>query len=129
MTRRMKKDYEEIKQRRARNYLKLNAIQAENSRILGNESIVTANLLEDSVAKQITLDSTEQADEVAPISQSSPIGSGPELVSRRSSRTPSISSMKKQKTFKRRKFGGGKAKKKKDPFEELVYAVPGMTRN
>lgn len=75
------------------------------------------------------LDSTEKADEVAPISQSSPIGSGQEFGSRRSSRSPSISSMKKQKTFKRRKFGGSKAKKKKDPFEDLVYTVPGMTRN
>jgi hypothetical protein len=84
-------------------------------------------LIEDNNAKKTVDDLYEQLDQVAPIEPASPVSSEQEKHSRRSSSSPSISSMKKAKTFKRRKFGA--KKKKKDPFDNLVYAVPGMSRN
>ena len=47
------------------------------------------------------------------------------------SRSPSISASRKSKTFKRRKFKGSKKgkKSKNDPFHDLVYVIPGLTRN
>jgi hypothetical protein len=87
---------------------------------------MTANLKEESAGKR-TVETEEHADQVALLEPVSPSSSNPEIKSRRSSSSPSISSMKKAKTFKRRKFGA--KKKKKDPFDNLEYAVPGMTRN
>lgn len=99
-------------------------MQQETKKI--RDSTITANLKEESASK-ITVETEENADQVALIEPVSPVSSKPDVKSRRSSSSPSISSMKKAKTFKRRKFGA--KKKKKDPFDNLVYAVPGMTRN
>lgn len=87
---------------------------------------MTATLKEENV-DQITVETEEQTDKVAILEPVSPVSSKQEIKSKRSSSSPSISSMKKAKTFKRRKFIS--KKKKKDAFDNLVYAVPGMSRN
>lgn len=121
----MKKDYDSKQQKRNRNYFQLNSIQNDVSII--RDSILTSNLIEDNNAKKTVDDLYEQLNQVTPIEPASPVSLEQERHSRRSSSSPSILSMKKAKTFKRRKFGA--KKKKKDPFDDLVYSIPGMSRN